>query len=275
MSTILTEARIYDDLAEFYPLWREVCTGKKANESDELRFIADVFASSSSIKSVIDLGGGVGVHAIGLARHGFDVTLLDKSAGAISIAKRNHPALKVSLTSFESIDLPQSFDAAICMLSSLTFIMEESGQKHFYGWLKEHVHDLIILDQSNFKRFCDNPDDLGNSNKKIHARKSYSSKSHSERLEGEDKHFHLKIARDWFIENNLKQTSFLYEFVDKDSGASKVIPDGQMQRYVPIEQLVSFLGKDWRLIALLGDYSLKSMFDEHNSPRMISVFKRV
>jgi ubiquinone/menaquinone biosynthesis C-methylase UbiE len=259
MSTILTEARIYDDLAEFYQLWREVCLGKKASEADELRFIADVFASSSAITSVIDLGGGVGVHAIALAKHGFDITLLDKSAKAISIAKRNLPTLKVALANFESIDLPQTYDAAICMLSSLTFILEESGQRHFYNWLKHHTRDLIILDQSNFHRYA----------------KTASEKSFSERLEGEDKHFYLRIARDWFIENNLKQTSYLYEFVDKASEATKVIPDGQIQRYVPIEQLVSFLGKDWRLVALLGDYSLKHMFDEYTSPRMISVFKRV
>jgi hypothetical protein len=259
MSTILTEARIYDDLAEFYPLWREVCLGRKSSESDELRFLSDVFASSSSIKSVIDLGGSVGVHAIGLSKHGFDVTLLDKSAKAISIAKRNFPALKVALSTFESIDLPQTFDAAICMLSSLTFIIEENGQKHFYNWLKHHTRDLIILDQSNFHRYA----------------KNFSGKSFNERLEGEDKHFHLRIARDWFIEHNLKQTSFLYEFVDKASEATKVIPDGQVQRYLPIEQLVSYLGKDWRLVALLGDYNLKNIFDEDTSPRMISVFKRV
>lgn len=259
MSTILTEARIYDDLAEFYPLWREVCLGKKASEAEEVRFIGDVFASSSSINSVIDLGGGVGVHALALAKHGFEVTLLDKSAKAISIAKRELPALKVALSNFESINLPQTYDAAICMLSSLTFILEESGRNHFYNWLKHHTRDLIILDQSNFHRYANN----------------FSGKSFSERLEGEDKHFHLRIARDWFMENDLKQTSFIYEFIDKASEATKVIPDGQVQRYVPIEQLVSYLGKDWRLIALLGDYSLKTIFDEDTSPRMISIFKRV
>jgi len=254
MSAILTEAKIYDDLAEFYPLWRDACLGRKASEAEEVKFLLEVFASSQSVKSVIDLGGGTGVHAIPLAKHGYDVTILDKSPNALSIARRNFNEIKTVQSSFETMTLTRSFDASICMLSSFTYIMDETGRKHFYRWIPEYTRDLIILDQGNFNRYP---------------------KTFNDRFNGEDKHFSLKVARDWYIENGTKHTSFLYEFVDKASEAAKVIADEQVQHYVSIEELVAYLGKGWRLVALLGDYNLKHIFDEQASPRMICVFKRI
>lgn len=254
MSAILTEARIYDDLAEFYPLWRDACLGRKASEADEVKFLLDVFSSSQGVSSVVDLGGGTGVHAIPLAKHGFDVTILDKSANAISIARRNFAEIKTVQSNFETVAVTKRFDASICMLSSFTYILDESGRRHFFSWIADHTRDLMILDQGNFNRYP---------------------KTFNDRFHGEDKHFSLKVARDWYMEEATKHTSFLYEFVDKASEAAKVIVDEQVQRYLTIEELVSYLGKGWRLVALLGDYNLKQMFDEQTSPRMICVFKRV
>jgi hypothetical protein len=254
MTAILTEARIYDDLAEFYPLWRDACLRRKASEGEEVKFLLEVFASSSGIKSVIDLGGGTGVHAIPLCKHGFDTTILDKSSNALAIARRTLSEIKTLHSSFETISLTRTFDASISMLSSFTYLLDEGGRKHFYSWLANHTNDLMVLDQGNFYSYA---------------------KTFSDRLQSEDKHFSLRVARDWYIEETTKRTSFLYEFVDKASEATKVIPDEQVQRYVTIEELVSYLGRDWRLVALLGDYNLKHMFDEQRSPRMICVFKRV
>jgi len=254
MSAILTEARIYDDLAEFYPLWRDACLKRKASESDEVNFLLEVFGSSSSIESVIDLGGGTGIHGIPLSKHGFEVTLFDKSANALAIARRNLSEIKIVNGSFETISLRQSFDASICMLSSFTYVLDESGRSHFFDWLATHTNDLIVLDQGNFYRYP---------------------KSYSDRFAGEDKHFNLRVARDWYMEGNTKHTSFLYEFVDKASDSPKVIPDEQIQCYLTIEELVSYLGSSWRLVALVGGYDLKQIFDDQTSPRMISVFKRV
>lgn len=254
MTAILSEAKIYDDLAEFYTLWRDACLGKKCSEADEVRFLLDAFAGSTAINSIIDLGGGTGTHAIPLTKHGFDVTILDKSDNALAIARRNCSDVKTVQSSFETISLTRKFDASICMLSSFTYVLDEAGRRHLYGWMAEQTNDLMILDQGNFNRYL---------------------KTQNDRFSGEDKHFSLKVARDWFMEEKTKHTSFIYEFMDKDSQSAKVITDEQVQRYVPMEDLVSYLGKAWRLVALLGDYNLKHMFDERTSPRMICIFKRV
>jgi tellurite methyltransferase len=50
-----------------------------------------------SRRVALDVAGGVGRHAIWLAKHGWQVTLLDISDEAIAIAKRNAEQAKISL----------------------------------------------------------------------------------------------------------------------------------------------------------------------------------
>jgi hypothetical protein len=253
MKSTITDPRIHDDLAEFYSLWRDACLGKKASEADEVKFLLDIFASSASIKNIIDLGGSVGLHAIALAKHGFDVTLLDKANTALAIARRSNPQLKTVHSSFDSIELAENFDASFCMLSSLSYLLAEEEQKPFYDWIKTHVKDLAIFDQINALRLP---------------------KSHSDNCQAEDKHFKFNVLREWHFEDGLLHTSFVYEFIDKASDATKIINDSQIQKFLSVEELVNFMGKQWRVVALLGDCNLKNPFDPENSPRMVAVFKK-
>lgn len=253
MKSILTEPRIHDDLAEFYSLWRDACLGKKASEVDEIKFLLNTLSSSFNIKSVIDLGGSVGLHAIPLAKHGFDVTLLDRANNALAIAKRTRPELKTVQCAFEAISLEQNFDAGLCMLSSLSYLLEETEREAFYKWIRTHVNDLAIFDQINILRLP---------------------KSYTDNCQAEDKHFRLNLLREWHFEEDLLHTSFVYEFVDKASEATKIINDHQVQKFLSAEELVKYMGKEWRIIALLGDCSLQQPFDQENSPRMIAVFKK-
>ncbi len=254
MKSTLIEPRIHDDLAEFYSLWRDACLGKKASEAEEVRFLLDVFASSNNLQSIIDIGGSVGIHAIPLAKHGFAVTLLDKSNTALNIAKRNCSQVKTIQGQFEAIDLKENFDAGICMLSSLAYILDEAGCETFYHWVSKHVNDLVIFDQLNYHRLP---------------------KSHSDNCQAEDKHFIFNVLREWHFEEDLLHTSFVYEFIDKASEATKIINDAQVQKFLEPEQLVKYMGKQWRLVALLGGFNLKQPFDRETSPRMVTVFKRV
>lgn len=253
MKSTLTEPRIHDDLAEFYSLWRDACLGKKASEADEIKFLLNTLASSSKIRTVIDLGGSVGLHAIALAKHGFDVTLLDRANTALVIAKRTSPELKTVQSSFESISLTENFDASFCMLSSASYLLEESGRNAFYDWVKTHINDLAIFDQINIPRLP---------------------KTYSDNCQAEDKHFRFNVLREWHFEEDLLHTSFVYEFVDKASEATKIINDRQVQKFLTAEELVKQMGKEWRIIALLGDCSLQQPFDQEKSPRMIAIFKK-
>ncbi len=50
-----------------FSLWRDTTLGKKGSEIKETEFVVDVFKKlSTNVNNIIDLGGGVGTHAIPL-----------------------------------------------------------------------------------------------------------------------------------------------------------------------------------------------------------------
>lgn len=248
------KTKIYENLAELFPLWRETTLGKIGHEKEETNFVVDVFKKhSNQIKTVIDLGGGVGLHSNLLQKAGYDVTLFDQSKKALEIAKRNNPNLKIVHGSFETIDLEQEFDAAICMWSTLTYIFSESGRENFYNWQKTHIKKIVILDEANFYRY----------DQKFH--KIYF---------GENEKYKLKVIRDWELtDENLKKTKFVYEIFDKKTGKTEIVDDAEDEQYVEIKKLKEYLGSEWDL-EIYGDYNLNSLFDKEKSPRIISVFFR-
>lgn len=252
MKSTLTGPKIHDELAEFYSLWRDACLGKKNSEIDEFKFLLSIIENTKA-KTFIDLGGSVGLHAIHLLKHGFDITVLDKSKAALNIAKRSCSRLKTVEQDFASISLEENFDIAFCLFSSLTYLVDEEERQSFYNWVKTHINDLIVFDQVNPKRL---------------------QTSGSDSCQAEDKHFRLNILREWHFEDDLLNTSFAYEFIDKASSAAKIINDQQIQKFLTVEDLIKYMGKQWRIVASLGDLDLKQPFNAETSPRLITIFKR-
>lgn len=244
--------KIYEELSDLFPLWRETTLGKKGHEKEEANFVIDVFNKyPSEIKSVIDLGGGVGLHSNLLSNAGYDVTLFDKSEKALSIGKQNNSNLKTVQGDFESIAIDGSFDASICMWSTLSYVYSEEGRKNFYAWQKEHTNKVIILDEANFYR--------------------YPETFHREYF-GENERYTMKVTRDWDLKDTTKNTKFIYEIADKETGKTETIEDAEKEQYVPVEKIQEYLGSEWKLEYLLGDYDLNTKFDKENSSRIIAVF---
>ncbi len=242
--------RIYEDLADLYTLWRDTSLGEAGSEKREVQFLVNLF-DAHQIKSTIDLGGGVGLHARGLTERGYDVTLFDQSEKALTIAKEHLPALKTSHGSFETINLDTTFDASICMWSTLSYVWDKKDQQHFYEWVGTHSSKLIVLDEPNFSLY---PQEF---------HKIYT---------GGDAHRSIKITRDWTMENNLKRTRFLYEVRDKVTSEVTKYEDQEVQQYLTLEEMQHFLGKDWKLEKIYGDYDTNASFDLKTSPRMIFIF---
>lgn len=248
------KTKIYENLAELFPLWRETTLGKTGHEKEETNFVIDVFKKySGQIKTVIDLGGGVGLHSNLLQKAGYDVTLFDQSEKALEIGKKNNPNLKIIRGSFENIDIQQEYDAAICMWSTLSYIFSETGRQNFYNWQKTHIKRLVILDEANFYRY----------DQKFH--KIYF---------GENNNYKMKVVRDWELtDENLKKTKFVYEIFDKKTGKTEVIDDAENEQYVEVEKLQEYFGGEWNL-EIYGDYDLGNRFDKEKSPRIIPVFSK-
>ena len=246
------KTKIYENLAELFPLWRETTLGRVGHEKEETNFVIGVFKKySGQIKTVIDLGGGVGLHSDLLQKVGYEVTLFDQSEKALEIAKKNNPNIKIIHGSFETIDIEQTYDAAICMWSTLSYIFSETRRETFYNWQKTHIKKLVILDEANFYRYEQN--------------------FHKIYL-GENDNYKMKVVRDWELtDEHLKKTKFIYELFDKGTGKTEIIDDAENEQYVEIEKLQEYFGSEWNL-ELYGDYNLDSNFDKEKSPRIIPVF---
>lgn len=247
--------RIFEDLAYLYPLWRDVCLGIQGSESKEANFVLDVFKTvQSSVKSVIDLGGGVGTHSKILVKNDLDVTLLDRSRPALDIVNKSYPDIKTIESSFESIDAPEKFDAGICMWSTLSYVSTPEGRKVFYGWLKDHINKIIILDQANFYRY---------------------SNIFSKIYEGENDKYKLKILREWTLnDSNLKSTTYKYEIYNKETGETEHIDDAEDEQYLTVDELQTYLGSEWKLKQVVGGYGLAEEYKQESSLRLITIFER-
>jgi hypothetical protein len=244
--------KIYEEMSDMFPLWRETTLGKKGHEKRETDFVTEVFERHpSNIKKVIDLGGGVGLHANLLEGKGYQVTVFDKSHKALEIAKTQNSALNTIQGDFETIAVEGEFDAAICMWSTLSYIYSDKGRETFYKWQRDHASKVIILDEANFYRYPET----------FH--KEYT---------GENDKLSLKVLRDWNLHENVKDTEFVYEITDKATGKTETVKDAEREEYVSVEQIQAYLGNEWRLEYLLGDYDVNATFDKEKSPRLIAVF---
>ncbi len=84
----------------------------------------------------------------------------------------------------------------------------------------------------------------------------------------------MKVFRDWQLHGTIKDTKFVYEITNKTTGKIETISDAEREEYVSIEQIQEYLGSEWKLRYLLGDYDLKAQFNKENSSRIIAVFFR-
>ena len=137
------------------------------------------------------------------------------------------------------------------MWSTLSYIYTEEGRQNFYNWQRDHTNKVIILDEANFYRYP---------------------KSFRKEYLGENEKYKMKVTRDWKLNGNVKDTDFIYELTDKVTGKMETINDAEKEEYVSVEKIQDYLGNEWKLQYLLGDYDLNTPFDKENSSRIISVF---
>lgn len=248
--------KIFNDLSNLYPLWRKALLGKSDHELIEIEFIKDLLMGfNGQVQTVIDLGGGVGTHAVPLQRAGYGLTLFDCSREALAIAKIKEPELNIVRDSFESINLSSNYHAAICMWSTLSYISTEKGRQHFYEWVSSHVEHCLIFDQPNFSRYPI---------------------SSSKRHLFEDANHHLGVLREWTFdpEHGIKKTNYRYKIHAKKTSTKTMIYDQEEQHYVELPKLHKYLGAKWKIQQIYGNYSLSDKFNPATSERMIAVYAR-
>ncbi|MDZ7332004.1 MAG: class I SAM-dependent methyltransferase [candidate division KSB1 bacterium] len=124
----------------------------------EVDFIVELFQLEPSAK-ILDVGCGVGRHAIELARRGYQVTGLDYSQRMIAIAKERakKEGLSVQFVHGDArvMSLENNFDAALSLCEGAFGIMETDEQniailKNIYNALKPNGQLLLNVLNASF-----------------------------------------------------------------------------------------------------------------------------
>ncbi|MGQ9501613.1 MAG: class I SAM-dependent DNA methyltransferase [Anaerolineae bacterium] len=95
----------------------------------ECDFLEEVFRRyvDGTVRSVLDLGCGTGGHALPLARRGYQVWGVDRSATIIAVAREKARVAELATSiHFEvadicALELQRAFDVAICMFAVLSY----------------------------------------------------------------------------------------------------------------------------------------------------------
>ncbi|MFH1850403.1 MAG: class I SAM-dependent methyltransferase [archaeon] len=248
--------KIFNELADLYPLWRSALQGKNGDEFDQADYLYGILSEPPSrIRSVIDLGGGHGHHACPLSDKGLDMTVFDQSGSALDMVKKNNPGITTRLGSFETIEDNESYDAAICMWSTANYIMAPRDREHFYGWVDDHIGAVFILDQPNFARYPE---------------------TFSCEYAVEDERYSLHIQRRWHLGSDLiRRTEYAYNITYKETGTRIAATDRELQQFLTLDGIEVLLGRNWTLKYLNGNYSSGEAYDPKTSTRMIAVFQRI
>jgi SAM-dependent methyltransferase len=132
-------ARIYDLLY--------VGTGIKDYhaETAELRRIIEEFSPGS--KTLLDVACGTGAHLAEL-KQWYEVEGADLSPAMLAVAGERLPGVPLHEADMRTLDLGRSFDAVICLFSSIGYVTEPAEMRSAVGRLAAHVAPggVLILD---------------------------------------------------------------------------------------------------------------------------------
>ncbi|MBM4305785.1 MAG: class I SAM-dependent methyltransferase [Deltaproteobacteria bacterium] len=122
----------------------------------ECDFLEALFEKhSKKVHTILDLGCGTGRHAIILAKRGYKVTGVDRSAEMLNIARRRvrRSSLKVDLykCSIQEIYLNKTFDAVISMFAVMSYQTNNDDLASACKIAKKHLkpEGIFIFDAWN------------------------------------------------------------------------------------------------------------------------------
>jgi len=253
-----------------YPKYYEIVFGSR-NFKRECDFITELIKKFSKINTsvILDIACGTGPHMIGLSKLGFKVAGLDSSNKMlVKINKRlkgKPNFIGVYKKDMVSFNIPQKFDACICMVNSLEILTKnEQFISHFHSvanCLKRGGIYIIELDNPSF---------------------IFSNPLPGERI----KEYKKKIKRGKIkIGVIYKKYPFdLINFLEKnelildinDNGKKLIIRDSSpVRRLAPLDiDLFVKLSHKFELIKILGDFKLESTINDKNSKRMIVILRK-
>jgi SAM-dependent methyltransferase len=217
-------ARIYDLLY--------VGTGIKDYhaEAAELRRIIE---ESPGRHTLLDVACGTGAHLAEL-RQWYEVEGADVSPAMLAVARQRLPGVEVYEVDMRTLDLGRSFDAVICLFSSIGYVTDPAEMRSAVARLAAHVAPggVLILDgwvrPDDWREGARPEPDIAQDDETLVVRLSFASREGN--LTNLDMHHLVQTSGgvDYFVENHRLALTPTEDYVSAVEGAglvARVIPD--------------------------------------------------
>lgn len=136
--------KIYNEkYAKYYDMFN-----KGKDYSKECDFLEEIFKryAKISIKNLLNLGCGTGLHDLELSKRGYKMTGLDLSEEMIEITKKR--GIETVVGDMSNFSLNKKFDAIICMFSAMGYLTKNEQIEGLFNCTKKHLlrNGLLIVD---------------------------------------------------------------------------------------------------------------------------------
>ena len=140
----------YDSFAPFY----DAVNGEPEELTSQILSAFGRFEPGAH--RILELGCGTGAVLAGLGS-GFDLTGIDLSAAMLAHARRRTPGARLLEADITCFELPETFDAAICVFDTLNHIVSLDGWKSVLDNVAHHLRDggLFVFDLNTVGRLRD------------------------------------------------------------------------------------------------------------------------
>ena len=107
----------------------------------DIPVLVTLFKKFGNVKSVLDVGCGMGRHAYLLSRRGYDCEGIEPHPAMVAYAKKHYPGIVFRVNDMQNITYKNKFDAITCIFSVIVFNKSNEEVmktfKNFYRSLKK------------------------------------------------------------------------------------------------------------------------------------------
>ena len=112
----------------------------------DVNFLIKVFKKFGNVKTVLDVGCGMGAHTAELTKKGYSCVGVDANPAMIEYAKKRYPKLKFDTQYMQKVKVKGTFDVVVCIGNIIAFNQSnEEVLQTFKGFLKHLKKGGILL----------------------------------------------------------------------------------------------------------------------------------
>lgn len=243
----------YSKLAPYYDFFAP------PTAEQECRFLNEVFQKfgDGKIVEILDLGCGTGRHSCILSKMGFQVTGIDLSNEMLNVARSKCPETRFIKGDFLKMPFASSiFDAAICMWTTIGYILDEKNFKIFVKNIYLVTKKLLILDSTNYE----NPS------------KGKNREEDSREFNLPDLTIKCTYVRNFDKKTRIREEVYHYKLFFED-GTRKEFVDKNRLRMWQLSEITKLLSPGFKILEVFGTYSLADKFLKSSDRKIVVAVK--